>query len=207
MAEHGALVKFGHQQHLIQLRDDGLLYMNTLLYFWGIEDGGLRGDVCDSVDEIARGHEGEVTLANATKAPLKITNWTLRIQPPEAEKINVFCMYALRPSAGTFPVDQKNLQFGDYALVVADAQQFIDRIGSHMESKAIRGKAGLVEYVDNEYTGAVGPFRKLMSFAYQSEWRLVCYDGAGGPRTIRIGSIADISTIMLSSEVNQRITV
>ena len=46
---------------------------------------------------------------------------------------------------------------------------------------------------------------KLRRFAYQSECRLVCYDGPGGPREVRIGSLEDISIMMPSEDVNRRI--
>ena len=36
--EFGTLVKFGKQDHLLQLQDEGLLYLNNLPYFWEIED-------------------------------------------------------------------------------------------------------------------------------------------------------------------------
>lgn len=207
MGERAALVKFGQHAHILQLREEGLLYMNNLPYFWGIEDEELRGDPFDSVDEIARGHKGKIALPDGTELPVEVTNWTLRMHPPESEKINIFCMYALRPSTGTFPVDERNFRFGDYALVVTNPQEFIDRIASHLKSQSIKGRADLVEYVDDEHTGAVGPFRKLKRFAYQSEWRLVCYDGPGEARNISIGSIRDISTIMLNNEINEKITI
>jgi len=205
--ERGALVKFGKREHLLQLRDKGLLYMNNLPYFWEIEDKECRSDPFDGVDIVARGHKAELFLPNGSKVPIEFTDWVLRGHPLEPEKINIFCMYALRPSAGTFPVDERNLQFGDHALVVPNPQHFIDRIDSHLKSHGINGEAGLVEYVDDEYTGEVGPFRKLDRFAYQSEWRLVCYGGPGDVRKIWIGSIRDISTIMLTNEINERLTI
>lgn len=104
-------------------------------------------------------------------------------------------------------MDERNLRFGDHALVVPNPQQFIDRIASHLKTQGINGRADLVEYVDDKHTGDVGPFRKLKRFAYQSEWRLVCYNGPSGVRKIVIGSIRDISTIMLSKEINEKITI
>ena len=205
MSEQAALVKFGQHEHILQLREEGVLYMNNLPYFWRIEDENLRGDPCDCVDEVARGHKAKIALADGTE--FKGTNWTLRMPPHESEKINIFCMYALRPFAGSFPVDEKNFRFGNYALLVTNPQEFIDRIDSHLKSQNIRGRANLVEYVDDEHSGKVGPFRKFRRFDYQSEWRLVCYDGPGEAREISIGSIRDISTIMLSSEINDNITI
>ncbi|HUU40507.1 MAG TPA: hypothetical protein VMW42_06190 [Desulfatiglandales bacterium] len=81
------------------------------------------------------------------------------------------------------------------------------RVESSLKSQRIFANADLVEYLDDKYTGKLGPFKKLRRFAYQSEWRLVCYNGPGGPREIRIGSIQDISVIMRSDDVNKEITV
>lgn len=200
MSKQATLVKFGQHEHILQLREEGVLYMNNLPYFWGIEDENLRGDPCDCVDEVTRGNKAKIALADGTE--FKGTKWTLRMHPHESEKINIFCMYAL--SAGSFPVDEKNYRFGNYSLVLTNPQEFIDIIDSHLKSQNIKGRANLVEYVDDEHIGKVGPFRKLRRFAYQSEWRLVCDDGPGEARKISIGSIRDISTIMLSSEINDK---
>lgn len=117
-------------------------------------------------------------------------------------------MCAVRPSVGSFPIDQRNFEFGDYALILTNPQKFIDRISSQLESQQINHKANLVEYVDNNYVGEVGPFRKLKNFDYQSEWRLVCYNGPGKERNdIHIGSIKDICVVVKSNEVNQRLSI
>lgn len=135
-------------------------------------------------------------------------DYTLKIRPSEPEKINIFCMYALRPLIeGTFPVDKKNKRFGDYALILMNRGGFIQRLESSLKSQRIVGDAGLVEYVNDEHAGKLGPFRKFNSFSYQYEWRLVCYDGSGEPRKIRIGSIRDISVILPTDEVNKQIQI
>jgi hypothetical protein len=207
MGEPGTLIKFGQQEHLLQLQDEGLLYMNHLPYFWEIEDEELRGDPFDCIAEVARGPKIGFTVAGSKEAFME-GNWTLRMYPTEPEKINIFCMYALRPLIeGTFPVDERNFRFGEYALVLINRDEFMRRIESILKSQRIIAKADLVEYVDDKYTGKLGPFRKLKRFAYQSEWRLVCYDGQGRPREILIGSIRDISVVIRSDEVNKEIRV
>ena len=102
-------------------------------------------------------------------------------------------------------MDERNFRFGDYALVLTNPQEFIDRIPSRLTAQGVRCRAGLVDYVDEESTREMGPFRKLRRFAYQSEWRLVCHDGPGGPRRLYIGSIEEISAIVPSTELNQKI--
>jgi hypothetical protein len=207
MGEPGTLIKFGLQAHLLQLQDEGLLYLNLPQYFWEVEDEELRGDPFDCIAEVARGPRIGFTLADGREISME-GEWILRMYPPEPEEINIFCMYALRPLLeGTFPVDEKNFRFGDHALLLINRDEFMRRIESTLKSQRIRAEANLVEYVDNKYTGKLGPFRKLKRFAYRSEWRLACSNGPGKPREIRIGSIGDISVIMRSDEVNKTIRV
>ena len=52
MGEPGTLIKFGHQEYLLQLQDEGLLYLNHLPYFWKIEDEELRGDLFEKGDVV-----------------------------------------------------------------------------------------------------------------------------------------------------------
>lgn len=205
MREQATLIKFGKYEYICQLRDEGLLYLNNLPYFWEIEDEELRGDSFDGVAEVRRGRNGTATPVGDTENPLKVTNWVLRVHPSQPERINIFCMYAVRPSLGSFPVEERNFQFGDYALVLTNPQEFIERISSRLTSQGVKHRAALVDYVDDEYTGEFGPFKKLSRFSYQSEWRLVCYDGPGEVRRLHIGSIAEISAIVPSAEVNQKI--
>lgn len=207
MGERATLVKFGARQHIIELQDTGLLYMNNLPRIWDIEDEELRGDPFDSVSEIARGAGGSLSTPAGTPLPFTMSKWTIRIHPYSPETINVFCMYALRPSVGSWPIDTKNLRFGDTALVFLDPQAFVDRIEVALRQQGVRGEAGLVEYVPNDYEGEVGPFRKLQTFQYQSEWRLTCYGGPGGPRRLAIGDINDICKMMASDVINQRVRI
>ena len=87
-------------------------------------------------------------------------DYTLKIRPSEPEKINIFCMYALRPLIeGTFPVNKKNKRFGDYALILMNRGEFIQRLESSLKSQRIVGDAGLVEYVNDEHAGKLGPLK------------------------------------------------
>lgn len=206
MEESGTLIKFGKHEHLLKLQDEGLLYMNNLKYFWEIEDEELRGDTFDCVAEIHRGIKVTMRLADGKDATIG-GNWVIRTHPPEPDKIHIFSMYALRPIIGNFPVNEKNFRFGEHAIVLLNPQEFMRRIETRLKSQRIVAKGDLVEYVNDEHTGKVGPFRKLKRFEYQSEWRLVCLDGPGKTRQIRIGSIKDISTIIQSDEINKQLRV
>lgn len=197
------LIKFGSYEHLMQLQDEGLLYMNYLPYFWEIEDGELRGDPFDGVSRTERGHK--VTIGSDKIIGGK---WIMRMHPPEPKKINIFSMYALQPHIEeSFPVDRMNFRFGEHALVLINNDEFLRRLELYLNSQEISFNADLVKYVNDDHTGEVGEFRKLKCFAYQFEWRLVCFDGPGEPWKIRIGSIKDISVIVRSDEVNKEIKI
>jgi hypothetical protein len=206
MNDFGTLIKFGDHKHLFPLQKEGLLYLNTLPYFWEIEDQELRGDPFDSVAEVHRGRKVVFPLPNGKEVSME-GSWVLKMPLPGSERINIFCMYALRPLAGTFPVDEKNFRFGNFALVLLNRPKFMRRLESTLKSQRIEAQADLIDYVDDDYTGKVGPFKKLKRFSYQSEWRLVCAGGQGEPRIIRIGSIEDISVLIRSEEINTEMKV
>jgi hypothetical protein len=209
MSESATLVKFGSETHLLQLLESGLLYMKNLPYFWRVEDDGLRGDPCDSIHRLERGSNGTgiLRIANNTAVPIHLESWTFRIHPSEPEKMNIFCMYALRPLAGSFPIDERNYRFDDHALLLTEPQQFIDRIHRVLTEKHIQHTAGLVEYFGDDYTGEIGPFKKQRAFSYQSEWRLVCFNGPGTSLNIEIGSIQDIAVIVRSGDINDVVKI
>jgi len=208
MDQLGTLIKFGKLEHLQQLQDDGLLFMNNLPYFWKIEDEELRGDPFDcAIQAIQRGPKITMVLPDGKEVTL-CRDYTMKILHLEPEKINIFCMYALRPHIeGSFPIDKGKQRFGDHALLLINPNEFLQRLESNLKSQKIVAKGDLIEYVNDEHTEKMGPFRKFNRFSYQHEWRLVCRDGSGEPRKIRICSIRDISVIIPSGEVNEVIKV
>lgn len=184
--------------------------MNNLPYFWNIEDNELRGDPNDSVSEIVRGKKISFSIQDEganNKHFVLNGKFTLRFHPANAENINLFCMYAMRPAFGSYPIPEKNFRFGDFALVFLEPQTFVDRIELFINKNKILGKADLVEYVDDNHIGKVGPFRKSKSFKYQSEWRLVCIDGPDREMILQIGNLKKISTIVKAEEINDLIKV
>jgi len=208
MEQPGTLIKFGKLEHLQQLQDEGLLYMNNLPYFWNIEDEELRGDPLDCAAQVIRGPKVTMIMPDGNELIVCRDYFCLRIRPLKPEKINIFCMYALRPLIdGTFPVNKKMQKFGNHALLLMNRDEFLHRLELKLKSQEIVGDGDLVEYVSDEHIGELGPFRKLSRFSYQYEWRLVCYDGPGDVRKINIGSIRDISVILPTDEVNKQIQI
>lgn len=196
-----ALLKFGKPEHLTLLRDEGLLYMNPLPFFWKCEGkDAVRGDHFDSVDEIRRG-----TKFAIGKSPDQMRAMTgkfdFRIHPPDSHKINLFCMFAFVPNKTPWPIDERNFEFGTHALVINEVDDFLERMKATLDTNQFPFTSNFVEYVDDDHSGEVGPFKKMRKFEFQSEWRVVCYDGPGDVRQIRMGSIADISELVPCEEL------
>lgn len=204
--ESAAFIKFGSYDNMCSLRDRGEIYMNTLPYFRQIEDDELRGDPFDSVNEIQRGTKGHVVIPSTDKK-IQITNFDLRIGPDNPEQINLYCLYALRARQKSYPIHRKNYNFGTHALIIFNAQAFMDKLRAELKDKNINGSGNLVEYIDNDYIGKVGPFKKLKKYEYQSEWRLLCSNGDGKPRKMIIGPINEISLLVKTQNINNEVTV
>ncbi|MCF6255345.1 MAG: hypothetical protein L3J98_06085 [Gammaproteobacteria bacterium] len=203
------LIKFGKLEHLEELRTQGLIYMNTLPYFWNVENDPARNDPFDCVNSMHRGSKGFVVVNEGLDSENKIpiSRWDYKEHPSNPECTNLFCMYGLFRDDVLVPIDSKNHDLGGSALVFHDAQKFIDRVRNFMKAEAIKGSFNLVKYVDNNYIGDVGPFRKREKYRYQSEWRIVWRDGPGSVRKPMIGSLEKISTIVPVADLGQEIRI
>lgn len=176
----GTLIKFGREGDLLQLKDKGILYMNKLPYFGGIEDEELRGDSFDCVAEVTSGPK--VTMRQPDGLDIVIGGkWVIRMRPPAPEKINIFSMYALHPVIGNFPIGERNFRFGEHALVMLNPQEFMTRIEAILKISEIEAKGDLVEYVDDDHTGELGTSRSLRNLpiiaTLMNLLRQKCYGG------------------------------
>ncbi len=193
VSEPGTLVKIGCAEHIEQMCNRGVLYLNTLRYFWKIEDGDVRRDVNDGVDAIHRGTKAKAFNLDGTEIHANITSWVIR-EHANSDRTNILCMYSLRES--TTPIDDRALEFGDTALLFTQPQVFFDQLTAAIEGQHLEAKGDLVKYVPDGHTGTVGHFCKEARFKWQAEWRLVVRNGPGGPLTLNVGPLNDIARIV-----------
>lgn len=198
------LIKFGKREHVEQFRAEGRLYMNSLPYFWQLDEDDQRGDPFDGLDHVSRGQNTVIHVGSDPQSmrPIRVTSYEFTTSPDDAAGINIFCMYAAYPERGRWPVHSSVLALGDSAVVVHNLTEFLRRLRLNLEVNQIVGKAQLVEYVEDQHDGELGPFRKHQRFTGQSEWRLVTYGGNGGVRSLTLGSLEDISDVLPSTGVN-----
>lgn len=204
----------------------GSLYSNRLAFFKKLDETAQanRGDKHEAVvgwyqpDQIRlvlNGHEFKDLAA------------PISLQKVLHDELNVFCIYAAH--SGHFKeVTDENifdlrdhlripsscLMLGDYAVVVRQAQSFIDRVVSAVKDKNYGLKAGLVEYYDpslfsGSFSDDEAVFRKRKEFEHQREYRFSFETGISGnnPIKLEIGDISDIALICETSEVNNLLKV
>ena len=97
-------------------------------------------------------------------------------------------------------VDPRVIEFGDAALIIK-TEDFLKRITGYANNNGHQFECRLVDYVPTDFVGDTGLFTKTEPFEYQSEWRLVTYDGPGEPITLQLGNLSTISERIDSSEL------
>ena len=122
------LFKFGKRDHLQQLRNRGLLHMNSQRYFQGIDDP-LRGDRFETTDRLVQPKDLRRLTIKSKNREIVITPDRLVIRLDKAP-CNIYCMFGI--TEPTTPlVDQRNLE-GDWDsfVVILNTATFLDRMCS-----------------------------------------------------------------------------
>jgi hypothetical protein len=207
----------------------GRLRMRTLGHFKSLRDGtdALRGDPYEAASTILQPSKIDTfKIDGVDKNPRHLLAPVL-IHYPAPLTWFAFCLYSLSTvgfaeelSAESLPRLKESMQLsdectrlGDFAVVVTDGDQFIDRIETRVKALNIGGAMAYVKYYDpNEFHGEVPasevPFWKPRRFAYQKEFRVVLSpQDASDPYVLDIGDISDISTMVPVSEFNAKFTV
>jgi hypothetical protein len=211
-----ALLKFGKTKHIRELQN-GILYMNPLSYFRGIEEDKSRGDKNEGLHRFLQKDSLTITIGDQIINKEDIVK-PVEIRLSKVQDFNLFCMYAInsktiKSNNFQFILDDRIYKFGDACLAVQDGDEFINRIKlainnkNKVLNKRIKTKGSkLVEYVDKKnYSGEMGIFKKFNNYSYQHEYR-IAFDvpedlrNETGVFKLDIGDISDITKIFKTSE-------
>jgi len=202
------ICKFGTLEHLEEMRNEGVLYMNTIAYFKKHEQEGVRGDKNEGIRQYFQndfvkihikkrdGTEYVINKDNGLAGPV-------RVGFKEDETQNVFCTYAIVEEGSKPQIDKKNIKFGDHVLVILNTEQFHENIMENAKRQDKWVEARLVKYIDlTSHNGDVDMFTKSDEFLWQSEYRIVLNPGEGNGYKFRIGSMKDYSIIIKADQLN-----
>jgi hypothetical protein len=201
------VLKMGQREHMEQFRK-GLLYMNTLKYFRGLDGDSARADRFEGVTHIFQPKDvimrlsapgfGEITIGSMDLAAASTLSMNSELC------CNIFCLHAITaPVSGPlFPSEHE--WFGDSTVLVLNTRDFLNRALVAAKDKNFTIVGSLVEYYDHDtYTGKLDRFRKSKRFAHQREYRIAVESPGTEPLTLEIGDITDITSEMIPfSEAN-----
>jgi len=224
------LIKFGAKENLESLQK-GCLYMNNLLYFIGLEkessiDSDGQGDMYEG--QLIR-HDVTVVLCDPdTQKTLAQMDAKMSATDFGYQRYPVFCMFTLdsrnlvaeKTEEGKLTKSYRFTEeqvahilknFGDHALMISNADEFICRVKNGFKANNIPAWiTGLVQYYEpndfnylkdvfNDHFGAT--FWKRKKFAFQQEFRILALKKVDKFLQVDVGDIGDISTLLRTKEL------
>ena len=190
------------------LFEDGVIYMNTLEFYRTLEAHDERRDVNEGAQRVQNRRGGVLKRKSPETGAFEeiahLTHSRIRELNSNLQNLNVFCSYYVKTdmpisSLGATISERAKLGFGDYAVVVADAGEFVTRIKQAAKAKGYKHFRSLVKYVDfSQDDFEVGPFVKDQAFSHQNELRIAVHTGknSGSAIKLEIGSLEDIAVMV-----------
>ena len=167
--------------------------MNTPKFYRELEGDNLRGDSDEGLDSQWSSPKTE-TILEANGIPIGKAE-KARIRNNDIDSLNLFCMLAIKSLLATPIIDPRNFDFGDTFVLIDDYNipRFFERVKKAAEKENIKWQGKFVEYVNNDYNGEMGVFKKFKGYEYQSEFRIIVWPGFDKLYRLNIGDISDIS--------------
>lgn len=202
------LIKFTSLKFAKSFRS-GTIYMNTMDYFRRIEgDKNTRGDLFEGTHGIIAKDDFDEILPKIgmifSQEEKGIVIGGMSLLSEELKYYKVFCMYHLNFNISKRkiePIDNRINNFGDTFVLITKFEEFKRRIVKELEKEKynVLGFAGddILYYNYDSHTQNLGPFKKLSSYSWQNEYRLLAepIEPTLDPLIFNIGDISDITII------------
>lgn len=200
MMEHTIklLLKLGSEENIIDLLENGTIYMNTIEYFRKIEDGELRGDKYEGVSKIINSLPGTFKIKGIDR---EFDYIKMHLREAHNQVIgNIYSFYALSskgfPNPLDFEFDKRNLRFGTHCLMIKNLPFFFKKIEKELKKNNYKFHHNFVDYYDkDEVNRKITLFEKPLQFEYQKEFRFYVEDYGMKPIKIQIGSLKKYAEI------------
>lgn len=212
------LIKFTSLKFAESFRE-GTIYMNTMDYFRRIEgDKDTRGDFLEGTHSIISKEKLEdiaprlgmyfsENIKNAMVGGVSLIS-------EELKYYNIFSMYKLNCDFATGyiePIDSRINNFGDTFVLITDFKEFKRRIVMELKKGKYNtlGFAGeeVKYYRPDDNSQNLGPFRKINSYSWQNEYRLIAepLEYKLKPLILNIGDLSDITIIGSTKKLIEQI--
>jgi hypothetical protein len=197
-------IKFGSEENIKDLLDNGCIYMNSKESFRGIEDKELRGDSYEGVIEIRNLPAGIFSIPGI--------NFSGRYQNIHLPKFyqevwgNLYCLTSISnqtiPNPFEYKIDERLAGFGTHCLLIKDVEKFVRLITCKMDLLNYKYTYDFVKYYDKKmFNGRVSVFDKPLEFEYQKEFRFYIERVGVKPIIFNIGSLKEIAEIFTTETI------
>jgi len=198
------LLKFGEENNIMDLYENGTIYLNTIDHFRKLENDELRGDKYEGVSQIRNSFPGSFFIPSINRA-VKYQRIHL-LKSHEITLGNLYCLYGVSskgfPNPLDFEIDTRNSQFGSQCLLIKNNPYFLNRIITTLKTKGYNVFTGFVEYYNKDQINrSVTLFEKPIEFEYQKEFRIYVENDRNEPIVINIGNLKDYSQIIKMEDI------
>jgi hypothetical protein len=194
------LIKFSKEKnHLVDFVEKGHVYINTADYFTKCESEDVGQH--DKFEMATSYHQNEGATIEIADRKFKIAS-PFCVREGDPEYSHIFCLYALSEESISQSEDGKVFderlwsEFGEYFVLIHNAQSFMERLDLKLKEFNLRYKADFVQYFcPSTYEGEVGAFKKRNLFSHQEEYR-VAIDSPDTPGPIKelyLGDLKDVA--------------
>jgi len=198
------LLKFGSEENITDLFENGTIYLNTIEYFQRLEEQGLRGDNYEGTTKIINYRSDKLNLTisepeTRIEMPLKLSRFHLKEILKDISG-NLYSLYCLshQDLVGNenFKIDPRVKEFGTHFIIIQKPKKFIELICDELDKRKLDYQLKKVEYYEKDkINGEITLFHKTTEFAYQKEFRIVLYNNERIPIKIQIGPLIDYAKI------------
>lgn len=198
-----AFLKFGRKEDILDLYENGTVYMNSIQHFRRIEDGYLRGDHYEGVSSIINSLPGQFDVMGKT-----INYLSIHIPQSYSEVYgNIYSLYAISSygfkSPKDFYIDPRVKEFGTHCILISPGE-FLNKVNTKLDLIGLKHYDGFVDYYDkHKVNGKINLFQKPHEYEYQKEFRIYVKRDQITPLVFKIGSLKDFAHVFTSDMIGE----
>jgi len=197
-------LKLGSEENILDLFENGTIYMNTIEYFRKVEDEELRGDKYEGVSKAINSLPGTFKIPGIDR---EFNYVKVHLKESYKEVLgNIYSLYAISskgfPNPLDFKFDERNLRFGTHGVMIKDLPLFFNKIENELKKNNLKFNHGFVDYYDKEEVSReITLFEKPLEFEHQKEFRFYVENDKIKPIKIQIGSMKDYAEILKIEDI------
>ena len=197
-------LKLGSEENILDLFENGTIYMNTIEYFRKVEDEELRGDKYEGVSKVINSLPGTFKIPGIDR---EFNYVKVHLKESYKEVLgNIYSLYAISSKGFPNPLDfkfyERNLRFGTHGVMIKDLPLFFNKIENELKKNNLKFNHGFVDYYDKEEVSReITLFEKPLEFEHQKEFRFYVENDKIKPIKIQIGSMKDYAEILKIEDI------